>query len=287
MPELPEVEIVRQSLEKKVKNKIIQKVLLRNRNLRFKIQSKFKRHLNKKKIIKVDRFSKYLIITFDDMKGFIIHLGMSGTIHLCDINKKNTFTNTSFYNSPELPEKHNHVEIQFKSLKFIYNDPRRFGYFLTFDNKVELNKKFYHFGPEPFSKSFNLKYIVKYLNNKEKNIKNFLLDQKFVSGIGNIYASEILFFSKINPSRKAKSLAKSECKKILSYSKLVLKNAIKKGGSSIQNFQNIDGKIGTFQKNFRVYQRENLQCLKPKCRGIIKKKIISNRSSFFCNYCQK
>ena len=287
MPELPEVEIVRQSLEKKIKDKVIQKVLLRNRNLRFKIQSKFKRHLNKKKIIKVDRFSKYLIITFDDMKGFIIHLGMSGTIHLCDINKKNTFTNTSFYNSPELPEKHNHVEIQFKSLKFIYNDPRRFGYFLTFDNKVELNKKFYHFGPEPFSKSFNLKYIVKYLNNKEKNIKNFLLDQKFVSGIGNIYASEILFFSKINPSRKAKSLAKSECKKILSYSKLVLKNAIKKGGSTIQNFQNIDGKIGNFQKNFKVYQRENLQCLKTKCCGIIKKKVISNRSSFFCNYCQK
>ena len=287
MPELPEVEIVRQSLEKKIKDKVIQKVLLRNRNLRFKIQSKFKRHLNKKKIIKVDRFSKYLIITFDDMKGFIIHLGMSGTIHLCDINKKNTFTNSSFYNSPELPKKHNHVEIQFKSIKFIYNDPRRFGYFLTFDNKVELNKKFDHFGPEPFSKSFNLKYIVKYLNNKEKNIKNFLLDQKFVSGIGNIYASEILFFSKINPSRKAKSLAKSECKQILSYSKLVLKNAIKKGGSSIQNFQNIDGKIGTFQKNFRVYQREKLQCLKPKCRGNIKKKIISNRSSFFCNYCQK
>ena len=287
MPELPEVEIVRQSLEKKIKGKVIQKVLLRNRNLRFKIQSKFKRHLNKKKIIKVDRFSKYLIITFDDMKGFIIHLGMSGTIHLCDINKKNTFTNSSFYNSPELPKKHNHVEIQFKSIKFIYNDPRRFGYFLTFDNKVELNKKFDHFGPEPFSKSFNLKYIVKYLNNKEKNIKNFLLDQKFVSGIGNIYASEILFFSKINPSRKAKSLAKSECKQILSYSKLVLKNAIKKGGSSIQNFQNIDGKIGTFQKNFRVYQREKLQCLKPKCRGNIKKKIISNRSSFFCNYCQK
>tara|TARA_B100000965_G_scaffold316447_1_gene276790 strand:+ start:19 stop:882 length:864 start_codon:yes stop_codon:yes gene_type:complete len=287
MPELPEVEIVRQSLEKKVKDKIIQKVLLRNRNLRFKIHSKFKRHLHKKKIKKVDRFSKYLIITFEDMKGFIIHLGMSGTIHLCDKNKKNTFTNTSFYHSPELPKKHNHVEIQFKSIKFIYNDPRRFGYFLTFDNKIELNKKFNHFGPEPFSKSFNLKYITKYLNNKEKSIKNFLLDQKFISGIGNIYANEILFFSKINPNREAKTLTKNECKQILSYSKIVLKNAIKKGGSSIQNFQNIDGKIGTFQKNFKVYQRENLQCLKTKCSGIIKKKIISNRSSFFCNYCQK
>ena len=287
MPELPEVEIVRQSLEKKVKDQVVQKVLVRNRNLRFKIQSKFKRHLFKKKIKKVDRFSKYLIITFEDNTGFIIHLGMSGTIHLCEMNKKNIFTNTSFYNSPLLPKKHNHVEIQFDLIKFIYNDPRRFGYFLTFDNKSELNKKFFHFGPEPFSKSFNLKYVIEYLKNKEKNIKNFLLDQKFVSGIGNIYASEILFFSKINPARKAKKLTKDECKKILSYSKIVLKKAIKKGGSSIQNFQNIDGKIGTFQKNFRVYQRENLRCLEPKCNGVVKKKIISNRSSFFCNYCQK
>ena len=287
MPELPEVEIVRQSLEKKIKDKIIQKVLIRNRNLRFKIQSKFKRHINKKKIKKVDRFSKYLIITFEDMTGFIVHLGMSGTIHLCDINKKNAFTNTSFYHSPELPKKHNHVEIQFDLIKFIYNDPRRFGYFLTFNNKLELNKKFVHFGPEPFSKSFNIKYVINYLKNKEKNIKNFLLDQKFISGIGNIYASEILFKSKINPLRNAKSITKKECEKIIIYSKLILKKAIKKGGSTIRNFQNINGKMGNFQKDFKVYQRENLNCLKPKCRGIIKKIIISNRSSFFCNYCQK
>ena len=287
MPELPEVEIVRQSLEKKVIGKIIQKVLIKNRNLRFKIHSKFKTHLQKKKIKTVERFSKYLIITFEDSTGFIVHLGMSGTIHLFNVNNKNTFTNTSFYHSPLLPKKHNHVEIKFDSIKILYNDPRRFGYFLTFNNKTELNKKFLHFGPEPFSNLFNLKYIIKYLRNKQKNIKNFLLDQKFVSGIGNIYASEILFFSKINPSKKAKNLTKGECKKILFYSKQVLKKAIMKGGSSIQNFQNVDGKIGTFQKNFRVYQRENLRCLEPKCNGVVKKKIISNRSSFYCNYCQK
>ncbi len=287
MPELPEVEIVRQSLEKKVKDEVIQKVIVKNRNLRFKINSKFKRKLHKKKIKKVDRFSKYLIITFQDESGFIIHLGMSGTIHLNDVNKKNTFTNTSFYHSPILPKKHNHVEIQFNKIKLIYNDPRRFGYFLTFNNKIELKRKFSHFGPEPFAKSFNVEYIIKYFKKKEKNIKNFLLDQKFVSGIGNIYASEILFFSKINPYRKAKHLKKKECKKILLYSKLVLKEAIKKGGSSIRDFKNINGKKGTFQKDFKVYQRENLKCVKPKCRGIIKKKNISNRSSFFCNYCQK
>tara|TARA_B100001175_G_scaffold299302_1_gene290571 strand:- start:11 stop:874 length:864 start_codon:yes stop_codon:yes gene_type:complete len=287
MPELPEVEIVRQSLEKKVKNKIIEKVLIKNRNLRFKIHSNFERHLIKKKIKKIDRFSKYLIIIFEDASGFIIHLGMSGTIHLSDFNKKNIFTNTSFYHSPILPKKHNHVEILFNKLKIIYNDPRRFGYFSTFNNKIELKKKFINFGPEPFSKSFNIDYIIKYFKKKEKNIKNFLLDQKFVSGIGNIYASEILYNSKIKPIRKAKSLTIDECKKILIYSKKILIKAISKGGSSIRDFENINGKMGNFQKHFNVYQRENLNCLKDKCKGIIKKKIISNRSSFFCNYCQK
>ena len=140
MPELPEVEIVRQSLKKKVKDMIIQKVLVKNRNLRFKLDSKFERHLYKKKIKKIERFSKYLIIIFENNSGFIIHLGMSGTIHLSDINKKNLFTNTSFYHSPVLPKKHNHVEIHFKKIKFIYNDPRRFGYFSIFKNKIDLKK---------------------------------------------------------------------------------------------------------------------------------------------------
>ena len=114
-----------------------------------------------------------------------------------------------------------------------------------------------------------------------------MLDQKFVSGIGNIYANEILYYSKIKPLRKAKNITKDECKKLFFYSKLVLKNAINKGGSSIRDFQNVNGNMGNFQKEFNVYQRENLNCVKTKCKGIIKKKIISNRSSFFCNYCQK
>ena len=205
----------------------------------------------------------------------------------CCIKIKKYLYKFKFYNSPVLPEKHNHIEIEFEKIKIIYNDPRRFGYFLTFTNKLELNKKFIHFGPEPFSKSFNLLYITKYFKKKEKNIKNFLLDQKFVSGIGNIYASEILFKCKIKPYKKAKNLTKKDFKKIFKYSKLVLKKAIKKGGSSIRDFQNINGEIGSFQKNFNVYQRENLNCLQLNCNGTIKKLVISNRSSFFCNYCQK
>tara|TARA_X000000368_G_scaffold349809_1_gene290011 strand:+ start:177 stop:1040 length:864 start_codon:yes stop_codon:yes gene_type:complete len=287
MPELPEVEIVKKSLNKKIKNEIIRKVIVKNRNLRFKIEYKFEKYLKNKKIIKIERFSKYLILIFENNSGCIIHLGMSGTIHLIKKNKKNIFTNTSFYNHPVLPKKHNHIEIQFDKITFVYNDPRRFGYFFIFNNNIELKRKFSKFGPEPFSANFNIQYVSSYLKKKEKNIKNFLLDQKFVSGIGNIYASEILFYCKINPQKKAKKITYNECKEIIKYSKQVLKNAIKQGGSSIRDFKNTMGKKGSFQKDFKVYQRENLNCLKLNCKGIVKKKNISNRSSFFCNTCQK
>ena len=126
-----------------------------------------------------------------------------------------------------------------------------------------------------------------FLKIKKKNIKSFLLDQYFVSGIGNIYASEILFLCKIKPTTRVCLLKKMDCKKIISKSKKILFDAIGKGGSSIRDFKNISGTKGSFQKNFKVYQREGLKCKSFKCYGIIKKKIISNRSTFFCNSCQK
>ncbi len=287
MPELPEVEIVKQSLSKKIERKKIKKVIIKNRNLRFKIPIKFEELLKNKTIKKVTRFSKYLILNFLDNSFCLIHLGMSGTIHLIKKNDLNKFTNTSFYNSPKLPKKHNHVEIQFEDLNVIYNDPRRFGFFKFIENKQELINRFDHLGPEPFFKNFNLKYLLNYFLNKKKNIKSFLLDQKFVSGIGNIYASEILFLCKINPTTYAMKLSKKDCKKIIFYSKSVLNKAIKKGGSSIRDFKDTEGQSGNFQKEFKVYQREKLDCIRSKCSGKINKIFISNRSTFFCNTCQK
>ena len=287
MPELPEIEIVKQSLAKKIHQKKIKKVIIKNRNLRFKIPLEFEKLLQNKIIKKVTRFSKYLILNFSDSSFCLIHLGMSGTIHLISKNNSNQFTNVSFYNSPNLPKKHNHVEIQFQDLKIIYNDPRRFGFFKFIKNTQDLKNRFCHLGPEPFFKDFNLKYLIKYFFNKKRDIKSFLIDQKFVSGIGNIYASEILFLSKIKPTKHAMKLSKDECKKIISFSKSVLNKAIKKGGSSIRDFKNVSGENGSFQKEFKVYQRENLHCLKSNCRGKIKKIFISNRSTFFCNACQK
>ncbi len=287
MPELPEVEIVRQSLNKIIKQKKVKKVIIRNRNLRFKIPLNLIDYLENKKIIKVGRFSKYLIIHLPKRSYCLIHLGMSGTIHVLENKTKKKMTNTSFYSLPILPKKHNHVELIFDNFKVVYNDPRRFGFFQIIKNSLELKKKINTYGPEPFEPSFNLNYVHNFFYGKNKDIKNFLLDQKFVSGIGNIYASEILFLSKINPFKKAKLLSKKECKKIIKNSKKVLLRAISRGGSSIRDFKDSSGLKGGFQNEFKVYQQAGRICKNTGCSCLIKKKIISNRSTFFCKFCQK
>ncbi len=287
MPELPEVEIVKKSLNKKIRQKKVKKVIIKNRNLRIKIPRNFEKFLENKIIDKVSRFSKYLIFYLPNNEFFLVHLGMSGTIHLVDNKIKKDFTNLSFYNSPFLPKEHNHVEIIFDKFRIIYNDPRRFGFFQIIKTTHNLKKRFSNLGPEPFDKKFNLNYFNKFKKNKNRNIKNILIDQKFVSGIGNIYASEILFLSRINPNKKIKFLNKKDCIQIILNSKKVLLKAIQKGGSSIRDFKNIDGYKGGFQDNFNVYQREGLICKRTNCKGMVKKKIINNRSTFFCNFCQK
>ena len=286
MPELPEVEIVRQSLNKIIRQKKVKKVIVRNKNLRVRLPDYFKQFLQNKIVKKVTRFSKYLIIYLSNNEFCLIHLGMSGTIHLIKNKKKSSSTNLSFYNSPLLPKKHNHIEIIFDNFRIIYNDPRRFGFFQIIKNIDNLKKRFSHLGPEPFSKEFNLKYFQKFIKNKNRCVKDLLIDQKFVSGIGNIYASEILFMSKINPNKKIKFLNNKDCVQMIINSKKVLINAIQKGGSSIRDFKNTDGYKGSFQDNFNVYQRDGLVCKRTNCTGKIKKKVIANRSTFFCNTCQ-
>ncbi len=286
MPELPEVEIVKQSLNKIVKSKIIKKVLVNNRNLRFKVPKNFESYLKEKKIIKISRRSKYIIFEIILEQYLIIHLGMSGTIHLItNNNQKNT--NLSFYQKKDLPQNHNHIIFFFNNFKIVYNDPRRFGFVKIFKTKLDLLNYFNKLGPEPFSNSFNTQYLKKRFKNRIKNIKNFLLDQSLVSGIGNIYASEILFISKINPMKKVKNLTVSEMYKIILNTKFVLKKAIRKGGSSIRDFKNIIGSRGNYQKEFNVYAREYLSCPSKRCESKITKININNRATYYCKNCQK
>ena len=283
MPELPEVEVVTRSLKKTIINRKIIKITVNNRNLRFKLPKNFESILKNKIIKNIKRKSKYIIFDFGNYFYTILHLGMSGTLH---IPSKKKITNLSFYSNPFLPKKHNHVIIHFKNIKLIYNDPRRFGYFKILNNKHDFENYFTRIGPEALDKDFNLIYLKNKITNRKKNIKNLLLDQKIVSGIGNIYVNEILYKSQILPTKSVKKLTSLDLIKIIKFSRLILNNAIKFGGSSIKDFKGISGVTGSFQTKFNVYNRENQKCNRSKCKGIIKKRYISNRSTYICNYCQ-
>ena len=286
MPELPEVEIVKKSLKKNVKDKKILDVIVTNRNLRLKVDEDFEKILKNRKIKKVDRYAKNIILELNGNIYVIIHLGMTGTFHLIRNNiLKNT--NLSFYQSKDLPIKHNHIVLIFKKFRVIYNDPRRFGFFKLFKDKESFNLYLKNIGYEPFDKNFNLKYLKKSILFRKKCIKSILLDQKIISGIGNIYANEILFHSGLNPRKKGIKLKDFELKYLYKYSKLVLRKAILKGGSSIRDFRNTEGDKGSFQDNFKVYNKDDHNCPNKKCNYKIKKINISNRSTFYCENCQK
>ena len=286
MPELPEVEIVKKSLKKNVKDKKILDVIVTNRNLRFKVDKDFEKILKNRKIQNVNRYAKNIILKLNGNIYVIIHLGMTGTFHLIRNNVlKNT--NLSFYQSKDLPVKHNHIILIFKKFRVIYNDPRRFGFFKLLKDKESFKLYLNNIGYEPLDKNFNLKYLKKNILFRKKCIKSILLDQKIISGIGNIYANEILFHSGLNPRKKGIKLKDFELKYLYKYSKLVLRKAILKGGSSIRDFRNTEGAKGSFQDNFKVYNKDDHNCPNKKCNYKIKKINISNRSTFYCENCQK
>ena len=286
MPELPEVEIVKKSLKKNVKDKKILDVIVTNRNLRFKVDKDFEKILKNRKIQNVNRYAKNIIVELNGNIYVIIHLGMTGTFHLI---RKNILKNTnlSFYQSKDLPIKHNHIILIFKKFRVIYNDPRRFGFFKLLKDKESFKLYLKNIGYEPLDKNFNLKYLKKNILFRKKCIKSILLDQKIISGIGNIYANEILFHSGLNPRKKGLKLKDFELKYLYKYSKLVLRKAILKGGSSIRDFRNTEGAKGSFQDNFKVYNKDDHNCPNKKCNYKIKKINISNRSTFYCENCQK
>jgi formamidopyrimidine-DNA glycosylase len=286
MPELPEIEIVKRSLFKMINKAKIVNIKINNKNLRYKIPQSFSKHLIGDKILRISRRSKYLIFHFKK-KLLLAHLGMSGKLLLMRI-RDNTMFKTSFYYDSNILQNHNHIYfILNNGLILIYNDIRRFGFFKLY-NTIQLNKINFlkKLGLEPLSKTFNIRYFDKFIQNRKKNIKNLLMDQTFVSGLGNIYVNEALFMSKIYPLRGCNTLNRNEIEKLILYIKKILKFSISKGGSSIRDYRNILGKSGSFQQFFSVYGQENKNCSRISCKGKIKKIVISARSSFYCDRCQ-
>ena len=269
MPELPEVETTMSALQPFVEKKIVS-VDINNRNLRWKIEKDFEKNISNKKIISITRRAKYIIFNLSD--GFIIlHLGMSGNIRIQDL-KSNTY------------KKHDHIIFYLKDKKIIYNDIRRFGS-IHFTNNAKDHFLIKNLGPEPLSKDFNKKYLFNISRNSKTNIKNFIMNQKVVVGVGNIYASEALFEARINPNMITNSINEEDCKRLVKSIKNILKIAINMGGTTLKDFYSVDGSEGYFKIKLKVYGRENEKC--KSCRGVIKKIVLNQRSTFYCLDCQK
>ena len=284
MPELPEVEITKKTLQKYVQDQYITDVKIKNYNLRYKINKNFRKNVIKKKIKKITRRSKYLIFHLSDKTFFIIHLGMTGRIL---VGKNNTLLDTSFYSSNSSINKHNHLYFFFKKYVMIYNDTRRFG-FIKFYTEQELLKSSHliYLGVEPLSKSLNFRYFKERIKGFKKSIKNTLMDQSFICGLGNIYVNEALFISKISPERISFQIKDNEIILLIKSIKTILKKSIVFGGSTIKDFHNSEGKSGQFQNFFKVYGKEGQGCPRSSCNGTIQRSVISSRATFFCTKCQ-
>ena len=289
MPELPEVEVIKMSLQKSILNLSIKDVEINEANLRYKVKLRDIKQIIGLKILNIKRRSKYLIFFFNKGVVMISHLGMTGKFFIMKKNKSKQKTSFYYNLNDEKDRKHDHIIFNLNNKKkLIYNDVRKFG-FLKFDtyNKFNENLHLKTLGPEPLSKYFNYKYFKNYIKRKKRLIKDLLMDQKFIAGLGNIYVNEILFYSKIRPTRKVNKLTNIEIIKILTNTKKILKKAISFGGSSIKNFSSSSGKEGSYQQHFGVYAKKGKNCSNTDCNKKIKKIALSNRASFFCPKCQK
>ena len=265
MPELPEVETTARGLEI-IRNQEISKVKIHTKKLRFEIPITIKIILSNSKISNIRRIAKYIIADLNNGYSFIIHLGMSGRLKTCLFKYKR--------------EKHDHLIISFINKKIlVYNDPRKFGFVdIVKTRKLHKRKYIINLGIDALSPELKPAYLYDKINKSEVPIKQILLNQKLIAGIGNIYASEILFDAKISPLTLGKNLEISLIMKLIKSIRKILRKAIRYGGSSIRDYRSIDGTLGNFQSNFKVYNKEGTNIGNDKVVKIVQ----YGRSTFYC-----
>ena len=277
MPELPEVETSKEYLKPFLLNSKILNIKINVPKLRWKINPDIKKIFNNTKVLNIDRIGKYILINTSNKKTLIIHLGMSGYLTIEEPNLK--------------IKKHDHIVVNFQRIKgekkcLVFNDQRRFGH-IDFYHTTILKKHFLikNLGIDGLSKSLKYDFLKTKFSKKTILIKNALLDQKIICGIGNIYASEILFYSKIDPLKKVNQLSKDEINSLLHNINMVLSKAVLNGGTTIKDYKQPNGKVGYFKQKLKVYGRQKLKCYD--CSSIIFKLNIHKRATYICPECQK
>jgi formamidopyrimidine-DNA glycosylase len=299
MPELPEVENLRIGLEKYITNQKILEVEVRKpklvsgkgnvRKASLKKVQAFERGLGAERILGIERRAKNLIFKLSNGKIILAHLKMSGQF-VYQAKKSGKLVSGGHpiqLSETQLPNKHSHIIFKLEKGTLYYNDTRMFGYLLYYPSLAAFEKEnhFAILGLEPFDKKFTPEYLIEELKNKKGKIKAVLMDQKIVTGLGNIYADESLFESKINPTRGASSLKPNEVKLMFKAIIRILKRAILVGGSSVATYMLIDQTRGNYAREHKVYGKEGTNC--PRCGKPLKKILVQNRTTIFCPNCQK
>jgi formamidopyrimidine-DNA glycosylase len=304
MPELPEVETVRSGLERVLRGRRFVRVEQRRADLRFPLPARFAKRLTGRRVERLDRRAKYILIHLDGGEVLAVHLGMTGRFSV-------QLPRAGRSPSPRLrgegiqlgdytyehggDAKHDHLVFAMSDGAIVtYNDARRFGY-MTLVPAAEMRTHAYFagLGVEPLGDELSPAYLAGRAHARKVDLKAFLMDQRIVAGLGNIYVCEALFRAGLDPFKPAARLATKTGKptpaavRLVAAIKSVLADAVRAGGSTLRDYKQADGSLGRFQNEFAVYGREGEPCPKPGCRGRVRRKTQGGRSTFYCPVCQR
>ncbi len=274
MPELPEVETITRALSASLTGKHFTAIKTFIAAIRYPLDLENRPELVGQKIISVRRRARYIIIELKNRWAFVMHLGMSGAIRIVPAD--------------EPKRKHDHVFFHLSDgMTMRYECPRRFGFIKTclLDAPGAHPSVLVNLGVEPLSDEFTPDYLYNNLQKRSMPVKNAIMDNKIVVGVGNIYAAESLFLCGISPLRKASTVTKAQCVKMVKIIKEVLKRSIEAGGTTISDYKQVDGSEGKFVQQLKMYGKDGQPC--PECGTIVQKAVLGGRSSCFCPKCQK
>lgn len=283
MPELPEVETVKEGIAPAMSGKVIEKAEVNRPDLRWPFPDRMAERLSGRRVLRLRRRSKYILVDLDSAETLLIHLGMSGRMLVSGV------TIGEFHHPHPTPAKHDHVVFHMEDgARVTFNDARRFGAMDLMPTAMQEDHWLIRdIGPEPLGNAFSEAYLIDRLKGRNTPIKSALLDQRIVAGLGNIYVCEVLFRAGIHPARKAGKISAARVASLVPLIRQVLSEAIAAGGSSLRDYRQSDGELGYFQHVFQVYDREGETCVTPECGKTIRRIVQSGRSSFFCPQCQR
>ena len=294
MPELPEVETVCRGLAPAMEDETFSAVAQNRPNLRFPFPNRFVARIKGARLTHIRRRAKYICAHLSTGEVLIMHLGMSGRFTIEAPTGAKQQPAEFAHDTGTIPA-HDHVVFQMSNGAIVtYNDPRRFGFMdLVPESELDTCKHFSDMGVEPLGNALNAEYLAGRAHRRTTDLKAFLLDQRNIAGLGNIYVCEALYRAGLSPKRKASCLARASGKptdrneRLVPIIRDVLNEAIAAGGSTLRDYAAADGSLGYFQHAFRVYGREGEECRTPDCSGKVRRIVQAGRSTFYCGLCQR